>query len=118
MSRPNLLSALPGVAIAAALVPPIGTAGMALTMGNFELGGGALMLFFTNIVAIVLGTAMTFWAVGINTRLVKSSDGSQTRPPRMWPRYCFIGFVVLSILLIIGIEYFHHFPMTPNPQVK
>lgn len=104
MSRPNLISALPGVAIAAALVPPIATSGMALTMGDLELSGGALLLFFTNIVAIVLGTTMTFWAVGINTRLVKSSDGQTLRPPRMWPRYWFIGFVVISFLLAIEMQ--------------
>ena len=99
MSRKNLISALPGVAIAAALVPPIATSGMALTMGNFVLAIGALLLFLTNIVAIVLGTAVTFWAVGINTRLVKRTDGSHERPPRMWPRYWFVGFVILSFLL-------------------
>ena len=106
MSRKNLISALPGVAIAAALVPPIATAGMALTMGDFWLGSGALLLFFTNIVAIVLGTAVTFWAVGINTRLVKRTDGSHERPPRMWPRYWFAGFVLLSFLLAMEIHYF------------
>lgn len=106
MSRPNLLSALPGVAIAAALVPPIATAGMAMTMGDTELGGGALLLFFTNIVAIVLGTAITFWAVGIDTRLVKAADGSE-RQPRIWARYWFLGFLILSIALAVYMEYTH-----------
>ncbi len=106
MSRPNLLSALPGVAIAAALVPPIATAGMSLTMGDSTLGGGALLLFFTNIVAIVLGTAVTFWAVGIDTRLVKSDDGTRRRP-RVWARYWFLGFVILSIALAVWMEYTH-----------
>ena len=106
MSRPNLLSALPGVAIAAALVPPIATAGMALTMGDATLGGGALLLFFTNIVAIVLGTAVTFWAVGIDTRLVKATDGTQ-RQPRIWARYWFLGFVILSLALAVWMEYTH-----------
>ncbi len=106
MSRPNLLSALPGVAIAAALVPPIATAGMSLTMGDSTLGGGALLLFFTNIVAIVLGTAVTFWAVGIDTRLIKAADGTQRRP-RIWARYWFLGFVVLSIALAVWMEYTH-----------
>ena len=61
MGRPNLISALPGVAIAAALVPPIATAGLALTMGAPGLCGGATLLFLVNIIAIVLGTAITFW---------------------------------------------------------
>jgi uncharacterized hydrophobic protein (TIGR00271 family) len=109
MSRPNLLSALPGVAIAAALVPPIATSGMALTMGDFVLSGGAALLFFTNIVAIVLGTAVTFWGVGISTRLVKSADDGSMRVPRMWPRYWFTGFVFLSLLLAFEMQFYSRY---------
>jgi uncharacterized hydrophobic protein (TIGR00271 family) len=65
MTRPSLLSALPGVAIAAALVPPVATAGLATAIGERPLAAGALLLFLTNIVAIVLGTAASLWAVGI-----------------------------------------------------
>ena len=65
IGRPNLLSALPGVAIAAALVPPIATAGLGLAWGQYHLAVGAGLLFLTNIVAIVLGTACSFWSVGI-----------------------------------------------------
>ena len=64
-SRPNLLSALPGVAIAASLVPPIATSGIATSNGDFGLALGAAILFFSNILAIVLGTSVSFWAVGI-----------------------------------------------------
>ena len=102
MGRPNLISALPGVAIAAALVPPIATSGLALTMGDLTLAGGASLLFFTNIVAIVLGTAITFWCVGISTRI------SEGRPAQIWPRYWLIGFVVLSILLTLEMWNFNH----------
>jgi len=100
MGRPNLLSALPGVAIAAALVPPIATSGLALTMGDLSLSGGASLLFFTNIVAIVLGTAMTFWAVGVSTRV-----GSDGRAVQVWPRYWFLAFVVISFVLAIVVTY-------------
>ncbi|MDG1874864.1 MAG: DUF389 domain-containing protein [Mariniblastus sp.] len=100
MGRPNLVSALPGVAIAAALVPPIATSGLALMMGDFLLAGNALLLFFTNIIAIVLGTTMTFWAVGISTRV--SADG---RSPQVWPRYWFYGFVIISFLLALFMSY-------------
>ena len=65
--RPNLLSALPGVAIAASLVPPIATSGIAMSAGDFGLSISAAMLFFTNIVAIVLGTWIAFRAVGIRS---------------------------------------------------
>ena len=94
MGRPHLVSALPGVAIAAALVPPIATAGLSIPMGNLQLSGGAMLLFFTNVIAIVLGTAVTFWAVGISTYTGKSGQAV-----RIWPRYWFIGFVLVSLLL-------------------
>ena len=96
MGRPNLISALPGVAIAAALVPPIATSGLALAMGDFFLCLGSLLLFATNIVAIVLGTAITFWAVGINNRIIKSDAGNTSRNAAKWPRYFFMAMIVLS----------------------
>ncbi|QDS99814.1 DUF389 domain-containing protein [Adhaeretor mobilis] len=65
--RPNLYAALPGVAIAAALVPPIATAGILLAVGRTELAFGAGLLFLTNIIAIVLGAACSLWAVGIRS---------------------------------------------------
>lgn len=66
-SRPNLSSALPGVAIAAALVPPLATAGIALSMGDLSLCLGATLLFLSNLVAIVLASAAALWAVGLRT---------------------------------------------------
>jgi len=63
--RPNLISALPGVAIAAALVPPIATSGIAIWMGEFGLAFRSALLFLTNIVAIIVGTALAFRATGI-----------------------------------------------------
>jgi len=95
-SRKGLNGAIPGVAIAAALVPPIATSGMALTMGKIELGIGALLLFLTNIVFIVLGTAMVFWAIGIDTRETKDKS---LRKQAAWTRYWFIGFVLVSFIL-------------------
>jgi uncharacterized hydrophobic protein (TIGR00271 family) len=64
-SRPGLLAALPGVAIAAALVPPIATSGLALSIGEYGVAIGALLLFGVNIVAIVFAAALSLWAVGI-----------------------------------------------------
>ena len=63
--RPGLLAALPGVAIAAALLPPVATAGLAMSIGNYDLSLGALLLFGVNVVAIVLAAAISLRAVGI-----------------------------------------------------
>jgi len=72
---------------------------MSLAMGNFELFGGSLMLFLTNVVFIVLGTALVFWSVGIDTRPQKSNSKSQKQ--YVWTRYWFAAFVLLSTLLAI-----------------
>ncbi len=85
ISRPNLLSALPGVAIAAALVPPIATTGLALATGQFRDAGGAALLFLTNIVAIILATAISFWAVGI--RSAQSRTTTQRAGPGVSPLF-------------------------------
>jgi uncharacterized hydrophobic protein (TIGR00271 family) len=64
-SRPGLIAALPGVAIAAALVPPIATSGLALSLGDLPLAMGALLLFGINMVTIVLASMLSLWAVGL-----------------------------------------------------
>lgn len=103
IGRPNLVSALPGVAIAAALVPPIATSGLALSVLQLDLSFFALLLFFANIVAIALGTALTFWAAGVDSRAsAKSAEG---RDAIRWPRYYFAAFVLLSILLAAAMSF-------------
>jgi len=97
--RPNLLSALPGVAIAAALVPPIATAGLATWLGDTSLAGRAALLFFTNIVAIVLGTWLTFRATGIRSA---HAHGEYDR----WS----IGAGVSLLVLIVALGIFESMP--------
>lgn len=63
--RPGLLAALPGVAIAAALVPPLASSGLALSLGNWFIAGSALLLFIINMVTIILATMITLWVVGV-----------------------------------------------------
>ena len=88
-SRPGLLAALPGVAIAAALVPPIATAGLALSLGDGRLAVGALVHFLVNMVTIVLATVVTFWMVGLR-RL-----GTTSR----WVINV-VGLVLMSVLVL------------------
>ncbi|MDD3646763.1 MAG: TIGR00341 family protein [Candidatus Gracilibacteria bacterium] len=53
-----------GVAMAAALMPPLAVVGIELELGNYTLAGGAMMLFLANLVAIVLVGAVIFWLYG------------------------------------------------------
>lgn len=64
LSYSNAAGALPGVAVAAALVPPLVSAGIAFAVGQPREGLGALLLFGTNFVAISFATAMVFLALG------------------------------------------------------
>jgi uncharacterized hydrophobic protein (TIGR00271 family) len=62
--RRQSAGALPGVAIAVALVPPLAAVGVLLEVGRPHLATGALLLFATNLVAIVLAAALVFLLTG------------------------------------------------------
>lgn len=55
-SRIDKTNAIPGVAIATALMPPLCTAGFGLATGDLAVFGGAFYLFFINAVLISLST--------------------------------------------------------------
>jgi uncharacterized hydrophobic protein (TIGR00271 family) len=61
-------AALPGVAIATALMPPLCTVGIGLAVGDRGVWGGALLLFATNLAAIVFTAGLVFWALGLGPR--------------------------------------------------
>jgi uncharacterized hydrophobic protein (TIGR00271 family) len=92
MSRKSLAAALPGVAIAAALVPPLCVVGYGLGSAEFQIANGALLLFVTNLSAIILAGAITFLLVGF--RPARAEYGQQMQ------RGIFLAIVVLVIIAI------------------
>ena len=64
LCRKDVSAALPGVAIAAALMPPLTTVGLGLALGNSRIAGGALVLFLTNLVAISAAGGLVFLWLG------------------------------------------------------
>ncbi|HEX2786765.1 MAG TPA: TIGR00341 family protein [Ignavibacteria bacterium] len=56
ISRIKKTSAIPGVAIATALMPPLCSTGYGLSLGSFNIYGGAFYLFFINAVFISIST--------------------------------------------------------------
>jgi len=96
-ARPNLSGALPGVAIAAALVPPICTSGVSMAQGHFDTGLGAATLFGVNIVAIVLGAAMALWAVGME-------PADTGRKGKSWRRPAAAGLTAATLALAIPLS--------------
>jgi uncharacterized hydrophobic protein (TIGR00271 family) len=67
LSRKDLAAALPGVAIAAALVPPLCVVGYGAGTSQLSIAGGALLLFTTNLIAIIFAAALTFIALGFRS---------------------------------------------------
>jgi uncharacterized hydrophobic protein (TIGR00271 family) len=57
--------ALPGVAVAVAVVPPLAAVGVLLGRGQPELARGAALLFLTNLVGIVLTATVVFLLTGL-----------------------------------------------------
>lgn len=51
--RNDIADALPGVAIAISLVPPLTVVGLTLESGSYDEAGGAALLFLTNVAAIL-----------------------------------------------------------------
>lgn len=70
--KQETLSALPGVAIAVALVPPLAAAGILVYFGEPRLSWEAFLLYLTNLSAIILSACAVFLAMGL-------------RPPRRGP---------------------------------
>jgi len=65
IARKEVGEALPGVAIAAALMPPVCTIGIGIALGSAAISMGALLLFVTNLVAIIFSSAVVFLLLGV-----------------------------------------------------
>ncbi|MDH7571361.1 MAG: TIGR00341 family protein, partial [Armatimonadota bacterium] len=63
--NPKISPALPGVAMAVALVPPLSTCGLCLAAHRWDWGLGAFLLFFANFLAIELAAALVFTLSGL-----------------------------------------------------
>jgi len=66
LAMPNISAALPGVAIATALMPPLCTVGVGLAFQRLDVAGGAFLLFITNAITIAFAAMLVFFALGFN----------------------------------------------------
>lgn len=91
LCRPQLSAALPGVAIAAALIPPVASIGLALSLGELAVARGATLLFAVNVVVIILISALVLSLMGVRA-------GADARG-RLWVRRVLVG-LILSVGLL------------------
>jgi uncharacterized hydrophobic protein (TIGR00341 family) len=98
----GVASALVGVMVAVALLPPLVTFGLLAGSGAWEIATGALLLLFINIICINLSGVVTFVIQGI-----KPSGGKEENIARNTSRASIIIWSVLLILLMLSL-YFSH----------
>jgi len=71
--------ALPGVAIAVSLVPPLATVGICLKMGRLDDAAGAGLLFLTNFAAITVAACAVFLLSGAVPSAAAAADRRRVR---------------------------------------
>ncbi|MEL0284292.1 MAG: TIGR00341 family protein, partial [Ilumatobacter sp.] len=64
-AREDVSDALPGVAVAVALVPPLAVTGVLIETGNLGLARGSGLLYLTNLFAIALSALLVFLVTGV-----------------------------------------------------
>jgi uncharacterized hydrophobic protein (TIGR00271 family) len=92
MGRPNVSGTLAGVAIAAALLPPLAVVGIGLTNDELVIAGNAAILFVTNLVAIVLGAALIFRLLGMHMAYSETDESN-------WVWRTTMAFTLLTVIL-------------------
>ena len=79
LARPRLSAALPGVAIATALMPPLCVVGIGISLQRSDVYMGALLLFLTNLVAISFASILVFAFLGFRPSHILTSAGTTFR---------------------------------------
>lgn len=99
LARDDISDTLPGVAIAISLVPPLAVVGLTLEAREYDQAMGALLLFLTNVTAI-LATGLVVMGIYRVHRQAETSNGS-TRQIRRGRAVVAIvvGLVVISVPL-------------------
>ena len=94
ISREDVRDSLPGVAIAISLVPPICVVGIALAEGEWVAAGGAMLLFLTNFLSILLAGGGVLALLGLST-VAFNELGSNAR------RSTFLAVIVGIVMVTI-----------------
>ncbi|MFG0289649.1 MAG: DUF389 domain-containing protein [Rhodopirellula sp. JB044] len=117
-TRSHLSSALAGAAIAAALVPPIATAGLQTAFGEFESTDqgwpvfGPLILVGVNVLTIMIGTSFVLYARGlrIDTSVPSGThNGSGKQTNNKWATRTTVSLVTLVLLVLVWMMHLERF---------
>ena len=101
LAQPQLSAALPGVAIATALMPPLCTVGIGIALNRWDVAGGAMLLFVTNAVTIAFAGILIFFVLGFSPR-----RGQNGLLPRALVISAILTLVLLVPLTIFSVRFF------------
>ncbi len=87
--------ALPGVAIATAIVPPLGNSGLCLAFGAYDGALGSFLLFFTNFISILLVSSILFYRAGMHRVAGVTTSDRIVRKVGL----AAVGFVIMALVL-------------------
>lgn len=96
--RRDISDTLPGVAIAISLVPPLAVIGLTLESGAWVEALGALLLFVTNVVAIIATGIVVMSIYGVNRLVAVGASSSARQSSLRTP-----AALLAAMLIVIGL---------------
>jgi uncharacterized hydrophobic protein (TIGR00271 family) len=92
LSRDDIADSLPGVAISISLVPPLCVVGVSFSAGEWDAARGALLLFVTNFLSILLAGGAVLAILGLTTAAQVEIKGTARRKA--------FALVIVAVLLV------------------
>lgn len=91
--------ALPGVAVAVALIPPLATCGLSMALMRWDMAAGSMMLFVANFFAIQLASAVVFSLFGmLRVRRERRREPDETAKVGQFLRRFSLSIVGLAVV--------------------
>lgn len=98
----DAVGAIPGVAVAVALVPPLAATGVLLGRNQPSLAGGAFILFLTNLFGILVAATLVFYGAGfirVHKKHFTNRKGVLT--------FAFIAVPTLTLAVFLTVQFTH-----------
>jgi uncharacterized hydrophobic protein (TIGR00271 family) len=93
--REDVSDTLPGVAIAISLVPPLTVVGLTMEAGAYDESAGALLLFLTNVAAILVTGCIVMALFGVFGQALAAGPAHLNR------RNAVAGVIVVAVIILV-----------------
>ncbi|SEJ22128.1 TIGR00341 family protein [Demequina mangrovi] len=112
--RSDISDALPGVAIAISLVPPLAVVGLTLESGHWAQAAGAMLLFTTNVAAILATGAVVMAIYGYARLRIEQAEDKEAERRRRARSY----LTTLILLLVVSVPLTYSSLKTIDDRVR